>query len=80
MDHLQLEMSGGLQLPTSGGLQLGTSSELQLGAGGLQSGLSSSGIKLGLPTNVQPASSGNGIKLTGNVEAASATYNLGGIK
>lgn len=70
--------TSGLQLGTSstGGLQLGTSGGLQLGIGGLQT----SGIKLGLSTNVQPAS-GEGIKITtSGAESTSTTHNLGGVK
>ena len=63
---------------SSGGLQLGSGGGLQLGTGGLQLGSSSGGIKLGLPTSVQPAS-GEAIKLTGSAEGASVTNNLGGV-
>ena len=64
---------------SSGVLQLGSSGGLQLGTSGLQSGSSSSAIRLGLPTSVQPTSR-EAIKLTGSAESASTTDNLGGIK
>ena len=74
---LELRTSGGLQLGASGGLKLGASGGLQLGSGGFQSGSSSSGFKLGLPTNIQPVS-GEAIKLTsGNI---SVTHDTEGIK
>ena len=74
---LQLGTSGGLQLGASGGLKLGISGGLQLGSGGFQSGSSSSGMKLGLPTSIQPAS-GEAMKLTG--ENTSMTGNTEGMQ